>query len=41
MKPWLKRRENLECYESLLAELRLEDECNQNIILQMTSENFE
>ena len=25
MKPWLKRRKNLEFYETLLAELRLED----------------
>ena len=41
MKPWLKRRKNLEFYETLLAELRLKDEYNYNIILRMTSENFE
>ena len=40
MKPWLKRRKNLEFYENLLAELRLEYECNYNILLQMTSENL-
>ena len=41
MKPWLKRRQNLEFYETLLAELRLEYEYNYNILLGMTSENFE
>ena len=41
MKPWLKRRTNLEFYENLLAELRLEDEYNYKILLRMTSENFE
>ena len=41
VKPWLKRRKNLEFYETLLAELRLKDEYNYNIILRMTSENFE
>ena len=41
MKPWLKRRKNLEFYETLPAELQLEDEYNYNIILLMTSENFE
>ena len=41
MKPWLKRRKILECYETLLAKLRLEEEFNYNIIMQMTSENFE
>ena len=41
MKPWLKRRKNLEFYETLLAELRLEYEYNYNILLRMTSENFE
>ena len=39
--PWLKRRKNLEFYGTLLAELRLKDEYNYNILLQMTSENFE
>ena len=41
MKAWLKRRKNLEIYGSLLAELRLEEEYNYNILLRMTSENFE
>ena len=41
MKPCLKRRKNLKLYETLLAELRLEDEYNYNILLRMTSENFE
>ena len=41
MKPWLKRRKNLEFYETLLAELWLEYEYNYNILLRMTSENFE
>ena len=41
MKPWLKRRKNLEFYETLRAELRLEDEYNDKILLQITSENFE
>ena len=41
MKPWLKRRKNLELYGTLLAELRLEEEYNYNILLQMISENFE
>ena len=40
MKPWLKKRKNLEFYETLLAELRLEYEYNYNILLQMTSEDF-
>ena len=40
MKPWLKRRQNLEFYETLLAELRLEYEYNYNILLRMTSKNF-
>ena len=41
MKPWLKRRKNLEFYETLLAELQLEYEYNYNILLKMTFENFE
>ena len=41
MKPWLTRRKNLEFYETLLAELRLKDEYNYNIISRMTYENFE
>ena len=40
MKPCLKRRKNLEFYETLLAELWLEDKHNYNILLQMTSENL-
>ena len=40
-KPWLKRRKNLEFYETRLAKLRLEYEYNNNILLQMASENFE
>ena len=41
MKPWLKRRKNVQFYETLLAELLLEEEHNYNILLWMTSENFE
>ena len=41
MKPWLKRKKPLEFYETLLAELRLEDKHNYNILLRMTFENFE
>ena len=41
MKPWLKRRKNLEFYETLLAELLLQEEYSYNILLQMTSENSE
>ena len=41
MKPWIKRRKNLELYGTLLAELRLEEEFSYNILLPMTSENFE
>ena len=41
MKHWLNRRKNLELYGTLLAELRLEEECNYNIPWRMTSENFE
>ena len=41
MKPWIKRRKNLELYGTLLAELRLEEEFSYNILLRMTSENFE
>ena len=37
----LKEEKNLGFYETLLAELRLEDEHNCNILLRMTSENFE
>ena len=37
VKLWLKRRKNLEFYETLLAELRLEYEYNYNILLRSTS----
>ena len=37
----LKEKKNLESYETLLAELCLDDEHNYNILLRMTSENFE
>ena len=37
----LKEEKNLGFYETLFAELRLEDEHNYNILLRMTSENFE
>ena len=41
VKPWLKRKKNLEFYETVLTELPLEDEHNYNILLRKTSENFE
>ena len=41
VKAWLKRRKTLELYGTLLAELRLEEEYNYNILLRMTFENFE
>ena len=41
VKAWLKRRKNLELYGTLLAELQLEEEYNYNILLHLTSENFE
>ena len=37
----LKKRKNVEFYETLLVELSLEEEHNYNILLRMTSENFE
>ena len=41
VKPWLKRKKNLEFYETLLAELRLEDEHNYNILLLLkTSKKY-
>ena len=39
MKPWLKRRKNLGFYDTLLAELRLEDKYNYKNCLQF--KNFE
>ena len=41
MEPWLERRKNLGFYESLLAELRLENEYNYKDYLRVTFENFE
>ena len=41
VKPWLKRKKNLELYGTMLAELRLQEEYNYNILLRMISENFE
>ena len=34
------KKKNLEFYETLLAELHLEDEHNYNILRRMTSKNF-
>ena len=39
VKPWLKKRKNLEFHETLLEELRLENEYKN--YLRMTSENIE
>ena len=39
--PCLKKRKNVEFYGTLLVELSLEEEHNYNILLRMTSENFE
>ena len=41
MKPWLKRRKNVELYGTLLAELPSEEEYNYSILLEITSEIFE
>ena len=41
MRPWLKRRKNSEFYETLLADLSLEEERNYKTLLRMTSENSE
>ena len=40
MKPWLKRRKNVRFYEFLHAELELEDKCDYQNYLRMTSENI-
>ena len=40
MKLWLKRKKKRELYGTLLAELRLEEQYNYNILSRMTSENF-
>ena len=40
MKPWLKRKTKLGLYETLLAELQLQDEKNYKNYFQMPSENF-
>ena len=36
MKPWLKRRKNVELYGTLLAELPLDEEYHFNILLRIT-----
>ena len=41
VRPWLKRRKNSEFYETLLADLWLEEERNYKTLLRMTSENSE
>ena len=41
MRPWLKRRKNVELYRTLFAELPLEEEYNYNLLLRITSELFE
>ena len=41
VKPWPKRRKELGFYETLIAELRLEDEYNYKNYLRMTFLNFE
>ena len=41
MEPWVKRRKNLRFYETLLAQLWLEEKYNYKSYLQMTSENIE
>ena len=41
MKSWLKRRKNLGFYGTLLAELRLQDQCDCKNYLQMIFEIFE
>ena len=41
MKPWLKKRKNLEFYKILLAELLLQEEYSHDILLRMTSEDSE
>ena len=41
VKPSLKRRKSLELHEALLGRLWLKDEYNYNILLRLTSENFE
>ena len=40
VKPFLKRKKNLQYYEILLPELQLEGEYNYNILVRMTYENF-
>ena len=41
VKAWLITRKKIELYGTLLAQLQLEEEYNYNILLHMTSENFE
>ena len=38
VKPWLKRRKNLQFYETLLAELRSEDEYNCNTLRNISAD---
>ena len=40
MKRWLKRKKNLEFYESLFANCGKKTNITINILLRMTSENF-
>ena len=40
VKPWLKRKKNLQYYKTLLPEMQLEGEHNYNILARMTYENF-
>ena len=41
VKPWLARRPQLGIYETLLLELRLEEERNYKNYLRMTTQNFD
>ena len=38
VKPWLKRKKNLQYYKTLLPEMQLEGEHNYNILARMTYE---
>ena len=40
VKPWLERRINLDLYEMLVQELRLEDKSEHKKLLRMTSHGF-
>ena len=41
VKPWLTRRPLLGIYDTLISELRIEEEVNYRNYLRMTKENFE